>query len=67
MKKIALILIFALGMITQQGIAQSKATKTEGKECCSKSKDMDKMIYGFKMETLSGEELSLDNLRGNWY
>jgi glutathione peroxidase len=64
MKKIALILIFALGMITQQGIAQSKATKTEGKECCSKSKDMDKMIYGFKMETLSGEELSLDNYKG---
>ncbi len=64
MKKIALVLICAFGMMAQQGIAQSKATKTEGKECCSKKKCMDKTIYGFKMESLSGEEHSLEQYRG---
>lgn len=60
MKKIALALVLAVGLFSNQAIAQ----KTTKKECSSEKKCSDNNIYNYKANSLSGEQLSLDTYKG---
>ncbi|MGQ1910697.1 glutathione peroxidase [Marinifilum sp. RC60d5] len=53
MKKLALLLIVLVGFYTGQSIAQNKE-----KKCCSKS------LYSYKMSSLQGDEVNLDQYKG---
>ncbi len=59
MKKIALLLIFAVGLMSYQTIAQ-----TETKKDCKKEKCMKEGLYGFKAASLTGEEVDLNQYKG---
>ena len=64
MKKIALVLLVATALFSNQAIAQKKAKKACEKECCSKEKCTANNIYSYKMNSLNGEEVSLDSYKG---
>eukprot|EP01029_Cantina_marsupialis_P009427 TRINITY_DN219647_c5_g1_i1.p1 TRINITY_DN219647_c5_g1~~TRINITY_DN219647_c5_g1_i1.p1 ORF type:complete len:222 (+),score=41.85 TRINITY_DN219647_c5_g1_i1:63-728(+) len=64
MKKIALVLFLAAGLFSNQAIAQKEKKKECKKECCSKKKCSADNIYSYKMNSLNGEELSLDAYKG---
>ena len=64
MKKIALVLILATGLFSNQAIAQKETKRECKKECCPKKKSALDNIYSYKMNSLSGEELSLDTYKG---
>ena len=64
MKKIALVLLLATGLFSSQAIAQKEIKKECKKECCSKKKCATDNIYSYKINSLSGEKVSLDAYKG---
>ncbi|WP_461640312.1 glutathione peroxidase [Labilibaculum euxinus] len=64
MKKIALLLIFAVGLMSYQTIAQTETKKDCKKDCCKKEKCMKEGLYGFKIASLTGEEVDLNQYKG---
>ncbi len=64
MKKVALVILLATGLFSNQAIAQKESKKACKKECCSKKKCATNNIYSYKINSLSGEEVSLDAYKG---
>jgi len=64
MKKLALIVILAIGFMSVQVQAQNEKKKECKKECCSKKKCSSENLYGFKMASLTGDEVDLNKYMG---
>lgn len=64
MKKITLLLVLIVSLISVETIAQKKESKSCEKECCSKKKCCSKDFYSYKMNSLQGDEVNLDKYKG---